>query len=390
MTADPPYASHLLSWVNNYLEVSPHVLFGNAILGTLSTDGVRVYAVDDLAVPPYRRSPRGRWRQEFSWPDFGPGLTEAADSSRLLALDAISGKLLWEIGGRGGTSRAGRVSDSYFLGPPLPLDGRLYALTERDNELALVCLAADGALVWRSRTLAYAPTRLLLDPGPHTPGRPPGLRGGHSRLPDQRRNGRWRGPAHPGPGVGLLVPNKAFDAIPAVLRGRRVRASPTRITAEWQAPVTVVQGSKALFTAPDCPSIHCLSLRVGSPLWEAARANDDLYVAGVFAGKVLVVGKQACRLDLADGKQLWQVGDRAALRPGRGQRRHLLSAFEGGAAQGKEPAIYAIDLRKGVIRRRTPRPGRKFRATYSCGTAKSSRGQTVTAVTAYPKRKEGE
>jgi outer membrane protein assembly factor BamB len=256
-------------------------------LGTLSTDGVRVYAVDDLAVPPYRRSPRGRWRQEFSWPDFGPELTDAANSSRLLALDAERGKLLWEIGGRGGTSRAGGLSDSYFLGPPLPLDGRLYALTEKDNKLALVCVAAaDGALVWK-QALAYAPTRLLLDPGRRVQAARPAYGEGILVCPTN---------AGMVVGVDLLTPGLAWaysyrtrpltQSQPSSV-GRRVKVSPTQITAEWQAPVTVVQGGKIIFTAPDCPSIHCLRLRDGSPLWEAARANDDLYVAGIFAGKGL-------------------------------------------------------------------------------------------------------
>ncbi|HEY7156882.1 MAG TPA: PQQ-binding-like beta-propeller repeat protein [Gemmataceae bacterium] len=388
MTAEPRYASHLQAWINDYLEVSPHVLFGNALLGTLSTDGVRVYAVDDLAVPPYRRSPRGRWRQEFSWPDFGPELTDAADSSRLLALDAALGKLLWKIGGRGGTSRAGGLSNRYFLGPPLPLDGRLYALTEKDHELALVCLAAaDGALVWK-QALAYAPTRLLLDPGRRVQAARPAYGEGILVCPT---NGGMV------VGVDLLTPGLAWaysyrtrpltQSQPSAV-GRRVRVSPTQITAEWQAPVTVVQGSKVLFTAPDCPSIHCLSLRGGSPLWEADRANDDLYVAGVFAGKVLVVGKQACRaLDLADGKELWQV--ETGLPSGRGVANgdiYYLPLKE--AARGKEPAIYALDLRKGVIRARIPSPRKEVPGNLLLWHGEAF-AQTVTAVTAYPKRKEG-
>ncbi len=39
MTSQPLYSSHLESWVNDYLEVSPHLLFGNAVLGTLAQTG---------------------------------------------------------------------------------------------------------------------------------------------------------------------------------------------------------------------------------------------------------------------------------------------------------------------------------------------------------------
>jgi outer membrane protein assembly factor BamB len=280
------------------------------------------------------------------------------------------------------------LSDSYFLGPPLTLDGRLYALTEKDSELALVCLAAaDGALVWK-QALAYAPTRLLLDPGRRVQAARPAYGEGILVCPTN---------AGMVVGVDLLTPGLAWaysyptrPLTPSQLSsvGRRVRVSSTRITAEWQAPVTVVQGSKVLFTAPDCPSIHCLSLRGGSPLWEADRANDDLYVAGVFAGKVLVVGKQACRaLDLADGKQLWQV--ETGLPSGRGVANgdiYYLPLKE--AARGKEPAIYALDLRKGVIRARIPSPRKEVPGNLLLWHGEAF-AQTVTAVTAYPKRKEG-
>src|SRR5262249_44563488 len=66
---------------------------------------------------------------------------------------------------------------------------------------------------------------------------------------------------------------------------------------------------KVVFAAPDgSSSIHCLSLRDGDSLWQADR-RDDLYLAGVFQGKVVLVGKNVCRaLSLSDGKQqLWEV-----------------------------------------------------------------------------------
>ena len=63
-----------------------------------------------------------------------------------------------------------------------------------------------------------------------------------------------------------------------------------------------------MFTAPDGGAIHCLSLKDGTFLWQAER-KDDLYIAGIFGGKVVLVGKNSCRaLSLADGKtKLWEV-----------------------------------------------------------------------------------
>src|SRR5207302_1054175 len=54
MVSNRRFATPLDNWVNSYNDYSPHVLFENAVLGTLTSDGNRVFAVDDLAVPPYR------------------------------------------------------------------------------------------------------------------------------------------------------------------------------------------------------------------------------------------------------------------------------------------------------------------------------------------------
>jgi outer membrane protein assembly factor BamB len=390
MTLQTGYARHVEQWVGAWLEVSPQVVFGNAVLGTLSTDGVRVYAVDDVAIPPYRYYQRigGRWGgQEPPWPDFGPGLTDAVYFSRLLALDAASGKAVWEAGGRGGDQPAGPLSDCYFLGPPLPLDHRLYGLTEKQNELSLVCLrAADGALVWR-QTLALAPTRLLLDPGRHIQVARPAYGDGLLVCPTN---------------AGVVV---AVDLLTGALawaypyqsealtqsepqEGRRGRAGPPHVVAEWMVPATVVQAGRVLFAAPDGRSIHCLSLRDGSLLWKVPPVEEDRYVAGVVGGKVLVVGKQSCRaLDLVDGKQLWQLD--TGLAGGQGVavgNVYYLPLREAG--RDDEPAVYAIDVDAGGVQARTPWPRKEVPGNllFRDGDVIS---QTAAAVAAYRVRKDG-
>ena len=168
MLTQPACSPYLKAWVNAYLDLSPQVLFGNALLGTLGADGARVYAVDDLAIPPYRDwgRPRGRaWRMEVIEPDFGPELVDAASRA---AGCSPSTRSPASRPGKPAVPRTatGPLSDSYFLGPPLAIDDRLYVLVEKDNELSLVCLAAASGELLDRQTLAYAPTRLLLDPGP--------------------------------------------------------------------------------------------------------------------------------------------------------------------------------------------------------------------------------
>jgi outer membrane protein assembly factor BamB len=138
--------------------------------------------------------------------------------------------------------------------------------------------------------------------------------------------------------------------------GRGGRAARPRVTAEWPAAVTAIAGGRVVFTAPDEPSVHCLALRDGTLLWKVARGEDDLYVAGIFADRVLVVGKRACRaLALADGKQLWRV--ETGLPSGKGVAVGEVYYLPLKAAVGgKGPAVWGLDVRKGAVVARTSMP----------------------------------
>jgi outer membrane protein assembly factor BamB len=376
MLAEPLYVSHLESWIDAYLDVSPHVLYGNAVLGTLGSDGARIYAVDDLAVPPYRSysRPRRRW-QEPMLVDFEPTLTEAIQSNRLLALDAATGQRTWEIVGR---------ADHYFLGPPLPVEGRLYALTEKNHELALVCLSADhGTLLWR-QPLAYAPTPLVLDPGRRLQAVFPAYAEGVLVCPTNA--GLVLGVDVLGSGLAWAHPYRSAaltEAVPSTDRRRReVR---TRIAASWQLPRTLVAQGKVVIAAADNSSIQCLDLHNGSLLWEAGWIAGDLYLAGILGGRVLLVGSHACRvLDLANGKQVWQVetGEPSGQGTASGNV-YYLPLKEAGP--DKKPALWAIDVLKGAVTERLASPQKEVPGNLLLAPG-AVFSQTATAVTVYPAR----
>src|SRR5262249_6355002 len=132
MVGELRYLPYLSAWVHGYLVNNARLLYENSVQGLLSTDGSRVYAVEDLPFPPYPISSAGWAGPGPPVPDpaFGPDLTEPASPNRLLALDGESGKLVWEVGGRAG---GGELNDSYFLGPPFHLEGRLYTVIEKNQ-----------------------------------------------------------------------------------------------------------------------------------------------------------------------------------------------------------------------------------------------------------------
>ncbi|REJ90968.1 MAG: hypothetical protein DWQ35_15350 [Planctomycetota bacterium] len=125
--------------------------------GTLSSDGTTVFAVeslggveDDLAGQP-RIDPR------FARARFGTDISQlAAMQNELVAYDVArsEGKRVWAVGGPHGVEP--ELEDAYFLGVPLPLEGRLYTLIEQEGEVRLVALGHDGRLLWK-QSLALIP-----------------------------------------------------------------------------------------------------------------------------------------------------------------------------------------------------------------------------------------
>jgi outer membrane protein assembly factor BamB len=347
---DPSKNSQFLQWTQGYLQNNAGLLFENATIGTLSTDNERVYVVDDLPLPPH---PQSQPLQQLNWggqPAFGP-LQDAVEHNRLQAYDLVSGKLLWELGA---PEQKGELSESYFLGPPLPLGGKLYVLTEKASELRLVCLdAPHGDVAW-SQALANVRDRLLIDVGRR-------VRGVNLAYGD----GMLICPTNAGAvlAVDLLTHSLVWahpyrDEAPAqeqppimMRRGGGVwmnQVANQHLRSDWKASAPVVQDGRVVFTAPDANSVYCLNLRDGTLLWKKGR-EDDLYLGGVFHGKVLLVGRTACRaLSLADGKQLWRLD--TGLPSGEGIASDSVYYLPlKSAVQSKEPEVCAIDLDKGNI-----------------------------------------
>ena len=66
----------------------------------------------------------------------------------------------WELGGQ----EALEQSDTFFLGPPLPLRGQLYVMAEIKDEIRLLALdGATGKLLW-SQQLAMVESNITQDP----------------------------------------------------------------------------------------------------------------------------------------------------------------------------------------------------------------------------------
>jgi outer membrane protein assembly factor BamB/tetratricopeptide (TPR) repeat protein len=360
-----PYAN---AWAHRYIEQMgrPGMLFENSVVGTLSTDAVHVYAVEDLYVPPPGpfTDKDGNIVLGPEYPNLYGPLRDAVFANKLNAYALRNGKLLWEISAQpekegAGQGEAGKDAneESYFLGPPLPLHGKLYVQTQRNQTLRLLCLDPyDGTVQW-SQPLATTQTRLSQEGTRRTwaahlsygegvlvcPTNAGMILGvdevSHTVIWAHLYREKERAAANEHPGA-LMWRGRI------IVPGRGILPTNPANTPEWKVTAPVVQDGRVVFTAPDDTSVRCLNLSDGKLVWKASGNDDDLYLAGAARGKVLIVGKKVCRaLSLADGSKLWQVA--TGVPSGQGVfsgRFYYLPLKEG---REKEPEVCVLNVDKG-------------------------------------------
>ena len=388
-------------WVNNYNQLGkPNVLLENSTVGSLSTDNTRVYAIDDLAVPPppgQQFDPRfGGFNPNAGTTTNNTDINNAMQFNKMQAIDLTTGKLRWELGGLKPADEPDQdlrdLRDSYFLGPPLCLGGKLYFLNEKHQDLRLVCFDPNrvqegnknqellDAVVWVQK-LCTAKDKILQDfnrriNATHIafgegilvcPTNAGVLLGvdvlSHSliwadayRDPKTAEMAATNQPGFPG---GIRIRG------PVVIGGRVVYPQPaTFMGGDWKSSTPLIQDGKVVFTAPDATEVRCLNLRNGTKVWSQKRHEEDLYLAGVFAGRVVIVGKKVVRaLSLEDGsREVWRI-ETGGLPSGRGVASdniyYLPLSETVFPDKEKAPAVVAIDIEKGRIVGRTRSRGKE-------------------------------
>ena len=287
-------------------------MWDDAIYGTLSSDGARVYCVEDLAGNMQETVPgAGMGARRVMIVNNGRVVTpNTIFYNRLAAYEiATEGKLSWDLGGEP-KEDAPRLAGAFFLGPPLPLGGRLYVLAEMKGEIRLLALEAEtGDVVW-SQQIAVVERSILEDPLRRIAGASPSYSDGVLVCPTSA-----------GAVVAVDLTTRALlwgyqypRAIDPSYQNRmfqfRFGGLPVNDPSEddrWaDASVTIAEG-RVLLTPLESPQIHCLNLIDGRLEWQEPRGGG-IYVACVHDGKVLIVDNRDLRaLKLADGQPAWKT-----------------------------------------------------------------------------------
>lgn len=360
MLMDGKKNNSITNWFNFYSgQQRPSILFENSVVGSLSTDNVHVYQVLDFQIPPPPHVNANRARGQNTNLEL-PG--SPMDQNGLRAWNASNGKLVWELPSH--LEGAGDLEDSFFLGPPLPMGGKLYVLNEKQQDLRMLTLDPATGKVLRTQLLGSAKDKI--DQSLHRRIHAAHLAYGEGMIIAPTNSGAllcidmltnslvWAFPYREAPATAQLPQpgQPGFrPGIRAIPGGTNYK--PGSYTS-WKVSAPIIQNGQVVFTAPDSDEIHCVRLRDGEQLWKHARGDDDLYLAGVFNGKALVVGKRSCyALSLSSGKKVWEIPD-TGLPSGYGvasDNIYYLPIKE--SPKGKEPEICAIDIERGVIHAHT-------------------------------------
>ncbi len=278
-------------------------LWEDLTYGTMSSDGERVYVVQNIPLPLSGGTatrvvlPNGRVVL------LGPG--RVLQNYNLLQARSIrqEGKLVWELGGPEGQD-ALPLAGTFFLGPPLPLEGTLYVLGEKKGEIRLFALeATTGRVLW-SQALVVVEDDIRQDVMRRTAGVSPSYADGVLICPTAY-----------GAVVAVDLPTRSLRWGYVYHRPRPTRASlfgfqrplgsPTTSSQNrWLEDVPVVVGDLVLLTPSGADELVAIELLSGKLRWKRPRGKG-LYVAALPGGKVLVAEQsQALILNAQSGEVL--------------------------------------------------------------------------------------
>ncbi len=277
-----------------------HRLTGDATYGTLSSDGDQVFAIEDVPLAP--QTPNYR---------IVNGVVQQAGRrsyNTLRAYEASSGKLKWELGGPQSDFEL-ELAGCWFMGPPLPLAGLLYALVEIDSEVRLVALdhhAEEGRRVLWSQSLCMVEQTYPGDQARRQAGVSPSFADGVLVCPTAA-------------GAAVAVDLSSRSLLWAYSFPADVSASPRQrwiintsknllTTSGWSDSTATIDSGRVLFTPVGSNKLFGLSLMDGSELWEPVDRGDALYVGGVYQGRAVLVGSEQVRaVQLDTGRVVWST-----------------------------------------------------------------------------------
>jgi len=279
-------------------------LWGDATFGSLSSDGQRVFAIEDLSLDLGVTASRAVFM-----PNRRILPSDPKPFNRLAAYDVSTGKLIWHVGG-GPEEFALPHAGTFFLGAPLPVGGQLYAIGELKGDIRLMVFdAKTGATAWTQQLAVVDQDRdIVQDPLRRVSGVSPSHADGIIVCPTSNKSVVAVEPATRSLLWGYIYKSSetAQGRQGPMFFGVAPPTDPDPAN-RWAQSQAIVADGRVLVTPVDSAELHCLNLVDGRLRWRKPR-EDSLRVACVHRGKVVLLGRRGLRaLRLADGEPAWNA-----------------------------------------------------------------------------------
>lgn len=270
---------------------------GNSVYGSISSDGARVYQIDDLILNPNPYMARVINQKP------NPELEQRMRNT-LTALDIETGKRAWKRGGIDpADARNPTNDDTFYFGPPLPVDDDLFVLGETRSELRLFCLnPATGKQRW-SQVVALCARRVDSDLMRRTEALHLAYSEGVLVIPTNLYRLTAIDPL-----TRTLLWNYAFlEDNPMPGQFAEVASYPATRQRGWALDPPMIARGRVVFSATQGTRIHAVDLQTGRRLWRIDR-QGAFNVAGIVDDHVLLVAADHVRaVRLEDGQQVWRT-----------------------------------------------------------------------------------
>jgi len=344
---------------------------GNSMLGAVTSDGHRVFAIDWLKfedeeadepgsgnrrIPAPRATPNGsrfpagvggrvadgsNWHVANRIVCIEPVVASRADAAAGEGGPVENVRPLWSVGGSRVRTPDEPLSGHLFLGAPVASDSGVFVMTESvaEKELNLVKLNGENGRVLWVQTLGLVEQTMF-----STTQR---FREQSLCLPTIS-NGTVVCPTE----AGYVV---AVDELTGELRwlyyyGAPVVAGRMRTQFGYEnhgykglPDLPHIHNGQIVYLPRQSSELHCVDLATGERRWKTGRLEDDRYVAAVTDDVIAIVGKAEMRgVSLSDGSALWTR--RLDLPSGRGCR--VGDLFY---APLKNGSVAAVELKTGRL-----------------------------------------
>jgi outer membrane protein assembly factor BamB len=283
------------------------ILFRDGVYGSLSSDGRRLFVLEEIAVMP--QNIYGYWQQE----DVTDPLGRDWKSNSLSAYDLQTGRRLWRIGGRKiEEAFSQQLAGTFFFGAPVVDGDDLFVIGEQSDSMHLFCIRPEtGEVVWSQQISGV----------------------GQTIERDMVRRG-WA--CFPAVSKGVIVCPTTSGWLVAIDRIQRrflwthrylartnnqngrsgyLINQSLELHARWGPSAPIIFEDTVVFAPPELPDesgaqqpvLLGLDLATGKPKWPSIAKGEALIVGGAADGRVFLTGVRSLTcIDAVNGKTAWQ------------------------------------------------------------------------------------